>query len=48
VRQPSDPDLTAKANEIAEFLGLSLEIQDADYSYLEERLNKLLQPRFTL
>ena len=42
VRQPSDPDLTAKANEIAEFLGLSLEIQDADYSHLEERLNKLL------
>ena len=42
VRQPSDPDLMAKANEIAEFLGLSLEIQDADYSYLEERLSKLL------
>jgi hypothetical protein len=46
VRQPSDQDLEAKANEIAEFLGLSLEIQDADYSHLEERLNKLLQPRF--
>ncbi|UCD21555.1 MAG: DUF1638 domain-containing protein [Chloroflexota bacterium] len=42
VRQPSDPDLTAKANEIAEFLALSLEIQDADYSHLEERLSKLL------
>ena len=42
VRQPSDPDLTAKANGIAEFLGLSLEIQDADYAHLEERLNKLL------
>jgi hypothetical protein len=42
VRQPSDPDLTAKANEIAEFLGLSLEIQDADYSHLEKRLTKLL------
>jgi hypothetical protein len=42
VRQPSDPDLTTKANEIAEFLGLSLEVQDADYSHLEERLNKLL------
>jgi hypothetical protein len=46
VRQPSDPDLTAKASEIAEFLGLSLEIEDADYSYLEERLNRLLQPGF--
>jgi hypothetical protein len=46
VRQPSDQDLTAKVNEIAEFLGLSLEIQDADYSHLEERLSKLLQPRF--
>ena len=42
VRQPSDPDLIAKANEIAEFLGLSLEIQDTDYSHLEERLNELL------
>jgi hypothetical protein len=42
VRQPSDPDLTAKANEIAEFLGLSLEIQDADYSHLEKRLTKIL------
>ena len=46
VRQPSDPDLMGKANEIAEFLGLSLEIEEADYSHLEERLNKLLQPRF--
>jgi hypothetical protein len=42
VRQPSDPDLMAKANEIAEFLGLSLEIQDADYSHLKKRLNRLL------
>ena len=48
VRQPSDPDLTAKAKEIAEFLGLYLEIQDADYAHLEERLSKLLQPRFAL
>ncbi|HEY31731.1 MAG TPA: DUF1638 domain-containing protein [Dehalococcoidia bacterium] len=42
VRQPSDPDLLTEANEIAEFLGLSLEIQDADYSHLEERLSELL------
>lgn len=42
VRQPSDPDLLAEANEIAEFLGLSLEIQDADYSHLEKRLSELL------
>lgn len=42
VRQPSDPDLIAKASEIAEFLGLSLEVQDADYSHLEERISRLL------
>jgi hypothetical protein len=42
VRQPSDPDLIAEANEIAKFLGLSLEIQDADYSHLEKRLRELL------
>jgi hypothetical protein len=42
VRQPSDPDLMARANEIAEFLGLSLEVQDADYSHLEKRLIELL------
>jgi hypothetical protein len=42
VRQPSDPDLMARANEIAEFLGLSLEVQDADYSHLEKRLTKIL------
>ena len=42
VRQPSDPDLLAEANEIAEFLGLTLEIQDADYSHLEKRLSKIL------
>jgi len=42
VRQPSDPDLMDKANEIAAFLGLSLEIQDVDYSHLEKRLGELL------
>jgi len=42
VRQPSDPDLIAEASEIAEFLGLSLEVQDADYSHLVKRLSGLL------
>ena len=42
VRQPSDPDLIAGVSEIAEFLGLSLEIQDADYSHLAKRLSELL------
>jgi hypothetical protein len=46
VRQPSDPDLMAKASEIAGFLGLSLEIEEADYSHLERRLTRLLQPGF--
>jgi len=42
VRQPSDPDLIAEASKIAKFLGLSLEIQDADYSHLAKRLCELL------
>ena len=42
VRQPSDPDLIAEARKIAEFLGLSLEIQDADYSHLASRLSGLI------
>jgi len=43
VRQPSDPDLEATAGKLAEFLNLSLEIIDADYSHLEKRLNHLIQ-----
>ena len=42
VRQPSDPNLLPQAGEVAEFLGLSLDISDADYSYLEEKLTVLL------
>jgi hypothetical protein len=42
VRQPSDPDLMSQAGEVAEFLELSLDISDADYSYLERKLTKLL------
>jgi len=42
LRQPSDPDLVLRAAEVAEFLHLSLEIQDADYSYLEQILTDLV------
>jgi hypothetical protein len=43
VRQPSDPDLVPQAGELARFLGLSLKIQDADYSYLDQKLVKLIE-----
>ena len=42
VRQPSDPDLMSKATKLGEFLELSLEITDADYSHLEKRLTELI------
>ncbi len=42
VRQPSDPNLVPQAGEVAEFLELSLEIKDADYSHLEKSLIELL------
>jgi hypothetical protein len=42
LRQPSDPDLLSKANELAAFLQLSLEIRDADYSHLKQLLTDLL------
>jgi hypothetical protein len=45
VRQPSDPDLHAKAKGIARFLDLSLEIRDADYSHLEGELLRLIGGR---
>jgi hypothetical protein len=41
VRQPADPDLLSKANELATFLQLSLEIWDADYSHLKKVVNDL-------
>jgi hypothetical protein len=44
VRQPGDPDLMPRACELADFLDLSLEIRDADYSHLERRLVEVLQP----
>jgi hypothetical protein len=42
VRQPSDPDLVPQAGKVAEFLELSLEIRDADYSHLEKKLIELI------
>ena len=42
VRQPSDPDLAAQVGEVADFLGLSLDISDVDYSHLEKSLIGLL------
>ena len=42
VRQPADPDLVPRASGLAEFLELSLEIRDADYSHLEKKLIELL------
>ncbi|MFC1964982.1 DUF1638 domain-containing protein [Chloroflexota bacterium] len=42
VRQPSDPDLLTKASDLANFLEVSLEIRDADYSHLEKSLIELL------
>ena len=42
VRQPTDADLMPRASELADFLELSLEIRDADYSYLEGKLTELI------
>ena len=42
VRQPSDPDLMPTAGEVANFLRLSLDISDVDYTHLEEKLTELL------
>jgi hypothetical protein len=42
VRQPADADLLPKANELAQLLGLSLEIQDADYTHIDSALTGLL------
>lgn len=42
VRQPSDPNLVPRAGEVAEFLGLHLDISDVDYSHLEKNLIELL------
>jgi hypothetical protein len=43
IRQPSDPNLAARVKELARFLGLPLEIRDADYSYLDQTLVNLIE-----
>ena len=43
VRQPSDPDLQPKIDEVAGLLELPLEIRDADYSHLEKLLVDLIE-----
>ena len=43
VRQPNDPDLTAKAKEIANFLNLALDIRNADYSHFSDLVRPFLQ-----
>ncbi len=43
IRQPSDPNLAARVKELARFLGLPLEIRDADYSYLKQTLVNLIE-----
>ncbi len=42
VRQPSDPDLMPAINNIADFLGLSIIVHDADYSNFEKALIALI------
>ncbi|HEX74910.1 MAG TPA: DUF1638 domain-containing protein [Dehalococcoidia bacterium] len=42
VRQPEDPDLIFQAGKLAEFLNLSLEIRDVNYSELEKKLIELI------
>jgi hypothetical protein len=42
VRQPSDPDLIPIVNKIADFLGLSIIVCDADYSNFEKALIDLI------
>jgi hypothetical protein len=43
LRQPCDPDLSIKAKDLAAFLGISLEIRDADYTHLERELRELIK-----
>lgn len=45
VHQPSDPDLKAKAQEVATFLNLALDIQEADYSFLETEITKAIREK---
>ncbi len=43
VRQPADPDLGPRAQDLARFLELALEIRDSDYSHLDRQLAQLIQ-----
>ena len=43
VRQPTDPDLLSRVEELAGFLELALDILDSDYSPLERQLMALIQ-----
>ncbi len=43
VKQPLDGDLMARANELAAFLDLILEVEEADYSLLERELSRLIE-----
>jgi len=38
IRQPLDPDLIPRARQLADFLKLTLAIQDADYFHIEDRI----------
>lgn len=42
VKQPLDGNLVVRANELAAFLDLTLEVEDADYSLLERELARLI------
>jgi len=42
IRQPSDPNLISRAGEMADFLELSLDVRDADYSHLDRVLVELI------
>lgn len=43
VRQPDDPDLLSRVDEIAEFLELIPDVRDADYSFLYDKLLELIE-----
>lgn len=42
IRQPEDSGLESRACDIAGFLDLNMDVSDADYSYLEDKLKELL------
>ena len=44
IRQPVDGKLVARAERLARFLELSLQVEDADYSHLERELSRIIYP----